>query len=88
MRESLLCLVVSFVVGLVVALLGGALNNLAVHQSGYAEGVRATLAKTVKVGGEGGPCAVEIPIGALADMVRIGVLDWHQECMRTIVEEK
>lgn len=80
--------VASFFVGAIAATLVLVSDKLEVHQSGYAEGVRATLDKMVQVGGDGTPCAIEIPLGVLADVVRIGVLDWHQECLRAIEEAK
>lgn len=49
----------------------------------YQEGRQSVLERKVTVGGDTtGVCAVEIPLGVLADMVNSGVMTWHDHCKK------
>jgi hypothetical protein len=55
-------------------------DRLAVSQSAYTEGREIVLNKLVTVGDETSPCAVQIPMSVLAEMVSAGVMRWHEIC--------
>lgn len=73
---------------LAIAFVGALTGGLAVYsaqlisvQDAYQEGRQSVLQRVVTVGGDPvSPCAIEIPLHVLADMVNSGVMLWHERC--------
>jgi hypothetical protein len=57
-------------------------------QDAYLDGRNSALSTVATVGPPAGPCTIEIPLSVLADMVSMGVIDWHARCevLRRIVD--
>ena len=50
----------------------------------YQTGAQSVLERRVTVGGDPvSPCAIEIPLHVLVDMVNSGVMLWHEHCKET-----
>jgi hypothetical protein len=65
------------------AVIGGAVGlfwGVVDHQTAWQEGRESILNSTVTVGGDDTPCSVTIPLSVLAEMVNVGVMDWHRAC--------
>ena len=78
--DYFLCGIFGFLLGIVLV----APDRVSLIQKSYTEGRESVLSSVVYIKGEvEGRCAIELPLKALAEMVNIGVIEWHNLCEAT-----
>ena len=69
-------------VGFGVGVYASYIDRLVHVQNGFTDGRQSVLNSAVTVGDKTSKCAVEIRLSVLADMVDVGVMDWHELCTK------